>query len=527
MFWEFNSERGPDLGSVWLVLSQVRPHRPITRRHRQPLVVGALRAVVRGGRGRSGFRAPTTPRLAQLGFLVVAGFLLVNKVYSPQYVLWLLPLAVLARPRWRDQLIWQACEVVYFASVWWYLGGDLQPGERRRTSASTGSRSWSGWPASSTWWHGGARRAVPGHDPVRSGVHPGRRIDQISAIAPTRSRLTRETGPISAVALDRPGAAAQPIVDAVERRRGVAHPHVDVVADLGHLRVTGQEQHRGLHVRRLGEEPLLAVDPERRAGAARPRPGRRGPRSRRATCSPASPMRRLEADAVRGAAADDEQVAVAGRCAAAVAEPVAALDLVHVEHGRGDAQRLAVAEPQVGADPRAGPSRSAYDVRSVSSSAAVRWLTQTVVGRAARRRRRRSAAARPRRGGRAGGQRQVQRDALEPPAAPAAWPSVPQLRCASCRGAACASRARARTARRAGASSRPARSSGRLTVWITRRASAGSGAGLERPPRREHEQVAVVARWRPRAAPRRCRRRACRRPASHWALRASRPRVKP
>ena len=66
-------------------------------------------------------------RLAQLGFLVVAGFLLINKVYSPQYVLWLLPLAALARPRWRDQLIWQGTEVVYFASVWWYLNGDLQP----------------------------------------------------------------------------------------------------------------------------------------------------------------------------------------------------------------------------------------------------------------------------------------------------------------------------------------------------------------------------------------------------------------
>ncbi len=74
-----------------------------------------------------GLKAPRTPRLAQLGFLVVAGFLLVNKVYSPQYVLWLLPLAVLARPRWRDQIVWQAGEIAYFAAVWWYLGGFLAP----------------------------------------------------------------------------------------------------------------------------------------------------------------------------------------------------------------------------------------------------------------------------------------------------------------------------------------------------------------------------------------------------------------
>ena len=75
-----------------------------------------------------GMLAPRTPTLAQLGLLVVAGFLLVNKVYSPQYVLWLLPLAVLAVPRWRDQLVWQGTEVLYFASVWWYLGGQLAPG---------------------------------------------------------------------------------------------------------------------------------------------------------------------------------------------------------------------------------------------------------------------------------------------------------------------------------------------------------------------------------------------------------------
>ena len=89
--------------------------------------LGLLRRLVRWACSLLGLLRPETPRLAQLGFLIVAGFLLVNKVYSPQYVLWLLPLAVLARPRWRDQIIWQAGEVLYFAAVWWYLGGFLAP----------------------------------------------------------------------------------------------------------------------------------------------------------------------------------------------------------------------------------------------------------------------------------------------------------------------------------------------------------------------------------------------------------------
>jgi len=68
-------------------------------------------------------RAPVRPRVGQLAFLLVAGFLLVNKVWSPQYSLWLLPLAVLARPRWRSILLWQATEaLLWVPRMLWYLG---------------------------------------------------------------------------------------------------------------------------------------------------------------------------------------------------------------------------------------------------------------------------------------------------------------------------------------------------------------------------------------------------------------------
>jgi len=125
VFWSFNSDRGADLGSLWLVWQQaghtVTPD--LINTVSWAFFVGVCLAVL-----ALGLLARRTPRIPQLAFLIVAGFLLVNKVYSPQYVLWLLPLAVLARPRWRDILIWQAGEVFYFASVWLYLGEFTAPG---------------------------------------------------------------------------------------------------------------------------------------------------------------------------------------------------------------------------------------------------------------------------------------------------------------------------------------------------------------------------------------------------------------
>ena len=87
--------------------------------------------------------APRRPRLPQLLFLVVVAFLLVNKVYSPQYVLWLLPLAALARPRWRDLLIWQACEIFYFFAIWMHIANFFVGTCSGRTSFSS-----SGWTGS-------------------------------------------------------------------------------------------------------------------------------------------------------------------------------------------------------------------------------------------------------------------------------------------------------------------------------------------------------------------------------------------
>ena len=123
VFWTFNSERGPDLGSLWLVVQQASD--AAISAQTVNLVSWAFFIAWCSGVLIIGLTARETPRLAQLGFLIVAGFLLVNKVYSPQYVLWLLPLAVLAVPRWRDQLIWQAGELFYFVAVWWYLADIL------------------------------------------------------------------------------------------------------------------------------------------------------------------------------------------------------------------------------------------------------------------------------------------------------------------------------------------------------------------------------------------------------------------
>ena len=112
---------GAELGSIWYAITQIGgPSMNTTVLNFASLllfvaaVIGILAVTL---------QSPVPPRTASIVFLVVASFALVAKGYSPQFGLWLIPLAVLARPRWRDFLIWQACQVVYFIAVWWFLAG--------------------------------------------------------------------------------------------------------------------------------------------------------------------------------------------------------------------------------------------------------------------------------------------------------------------------------------------------------------------------------------------------------------------
>lgn len=128
-FWDLSSERGIDWGTFWYI----GQHVPTPSGQNQGLepfrwlgahipqlnalsyvlfALGCLGVLVLA------LRAPRRPRLAQLCFIVIALFLLTSKVWSQQFVLWLIPFAVLARPRWGAFLAWQVAEVGYFLAFY-------------------------------------------------------------------------------------------------------------------------------------------------------------------------------------------------------------------------------------------------------------------------------------------------------------------------------------------------------------------------------------------------------------------------
>jgi len=129
-FFTLNTERGADWDSLWFLLQSLRG-RPLDSGAEPTMLNAASLAcllVLLAGVTWLALAAPRRPRLASLLFLTVVAFLLTNKVWSPQYSLWLVPLAVLARPSWRLFLGWQVLELAVWATRLYYFLENGQAG---------------------------------------------------------------------------------------------------------------------------------------------------------------------------------------------------------------------------------------------------------------------------------------------------------------------------------------------------------------------------------------------------------------
>ena len=115
-FFLFNRDRPADWDSVWFVTQEVMKRvtgdagwafsvPTVNLLSALSLILGmaALALLL--------WRSPSVPQVGQAVFLAVAVFLLTGKVFSPQFTIWLIPLAVMARVRWLPFLGWQALEV--------------------------------------------------------------------------------------------------------------------------------------------------------------------------------------------------------------------------------------------------------------------------------------------------------------------------------------------------------------------------------------------------------------------------------
>jgi uncharacterized membrane protein len=133
-FWVLNQTRAADWDSLWFQLDKVLPtHVGADGVARTVLASStgasdALNELVAGclivGIGLIALlvlRARRRPRVPQVLFLILTVFLLTNKVFSPQYALWYLPVVVLAIPRWRLLLVWQLTELMVVVTRFYYF----------------------------------------------------------------------------------------------------------------------------------------------------------------------------------------------------------------------------------------------------------------------------------------------------------------------------------------------------------------------------------------------------------------------
>ncbi|BBZ50298.1 DUF2029 domain-containing protein [Mycobacterium heidelbergense] len=134
-FFRLNARRGDDIDSLYNVVKSSTGWRgfdPKLGFWEPPTMLNAVVAVLFAlccaAIAYVVLTAPRRPRVAQLAFLVVAAFLLTGKVWSPQFSLWLVPLAVLALPHRRILLAWMTIDALVWVPRMYYLYGNPDRG---------------------------------------------------------------------------------------------------------------------------------------------------------------------------------------------------------------------------------------------------------------------------------------------------------------------------------------------------------------------------------------------------------------
>lgn len=114
-FYDFSKTRGIDFGSIYLAARNLFNLSISTSLANS---IGLAAVVIAGIFSLINYRKLNAAEI----FLILLGtFLLFNKVYSPQYWLWLTPviaMAVQARWQW---IIWNISQLIYFVGIWRYL----------------------------------------------------------------------------------------------------------------------------------------------------------------------------------------------------------------------------------------------------------------------------------------------------------------------------------------------------------------------------------------------------------------------
>jgi uncharacterized membrane protein len=123
-FFRFNSDRPAEYDTIWRVLCVTHVCAAAWLVNLMSLVVPIVLALwlwrIRAA------KVPETPLWAA-AFPLLVSFVLFNKVWSPQYALWLLPWFALTQPGFAPYIAWQASEVFVFVARFSYFG-DLEQG---------------------------------------------------------------------------------------------------------------------------------------------------------------------------------------------------------------------------------------------------------------------------------------------------------------------------------------------------------------------------------------------------------------